>query len=359
LLTRCGRVEQALETATQAAELARAVSDDHIRAAAEGRRGFALNVLRRFEEARHALETAIPLLEASGDVDLLLRSLDNLADIWARTGDLSRARQHYQRALELAQRWGNPRRIMLLAEKLAGATFHAGNWEQAHANYEYAAGLARQLPANAQSNSPLFSLALLAVLRGKWEDASRYSEECVTNAERVGDREILAAVEWLRAEHDVRQGRPEEARARLEPLAARRDLKPYQISGNLSLLSEIRLQLGDVVVAEELAAQALERARGLPESLLPVNPLLAHAMTLARVGRWDEAERALDEALALARGDDAYLEARTLRAFGLMWGQKGESGRAREYLEEALAIFRRLGAKPDVERTERTLAELQ
>jgi hypothetical protein len=52
-----------------------------------------------------------------------------------------------------------------------------------------------------------------------------------------------------------------------------------------------------------------------------------------------------------------YEEARILHAFGLMWGQKGEKARAREYLEEALTIFRRLGAKPDIERTEQVLAE--
>jgi DNA-binding SARP family transcriptional activator/class 3 adenylate cyclase len=355
LLTRCGMVEQALEAATQAAELARSAGDEHIRATAEGRRGFALNVLRRFDEAKQALEAAIPVLEAAGDMNLLIRSLDNLGDMYARTGDYSVARQHHQRTLELAQRWGNPREIILMANKLAGAAFDAGDWKQARVEYEHAADLARQLPANEESNSPLFSLALLAMLQGAWENSSRCSEECATNAERMGDRATLADIEWLRVERDVRQGRPEEALARLESLVARPDLKPYQTITSLSFLSELRLQLGDVAAAEELAAQALERARKLSWPYWPIEPLRAQAMTFARLGRWDEAEHALDEALALARARDVYLEARILHAFGQMWGQKG---RARESLEEALAIFRRLGAKPDVGRTEQMLAEL-
>jgi DNA-binding SARP family transcriptional activator/class 3 adenylate cyclase len=359
LHTRCGRTEQALETATQAAELAHSAGDEHIRATAEGRRGFALNVLRRFDEGKQALEAAIPVLEATRDMDLLIRSLDNLGDIYRQTGDLPTARQHLQRALELAQRWGNPSRIILQAEKLAEAAYDAGDWDQARADYEHAADLARQLPANRRSSSPLIDLAWLATLQGEWEDASRYCEELAATAERMGDRETLAAVEWLRVERDMRRGQPEEALARLESLAARRDLRPFQIMGNLSLLSEIRLQLGDVAAAEELAAEALERARKLPDAFWPISPLRVQAMTFARLGRWDEAERALDEALVLARGREVYEEARILHALGLMLSQKGEKAQAREYLEEALAIFRRLGAKPDVERTVQAMAELQ
>jgi DNA-binding SARP family transcriptional activator/class 3 adenylate cyclase len=360
LLARCGRIEQALDAATQAAELARSVGDEHIRATAEGRRGLALKVLLRFEEGKQALETAIPLLEVAGDVDPLIRSLDNLGDIYARTGDLPTARQHRRRALDLAQRWGNPSRTILQAEQLAQAAYDASDWKQARADYEHAADLARKLPANRRSNSPLVSLAWLAMHQGEWEDARGYCEECATRSERMGDRKALADIESLRAEHDVWEGRPLEALARLELLAARPDLRPDQVVDCLSLLSETRLQLGDVAAAEELAARALERARGLMEAFWPLEPLRVQAMTVARQGRWDEAEQALDEALALARGCyEVYEEARILHGFGLVFSQKGEKGRAREYLEEALAIFRRLGAKPNVERTEQALAQLQ
>ena len=53
-----------------------------------------------------------------------------------------------------------------------------------------------------------------------------------------------------------------------------------------------------------------------------------------------------------------YAEARTLQVYGLMYCQKGESQAARERLEAALAIFRRLGARKDVEHTEQLLAKL-
>jgi hypothetical protein len=42
-----------------------------------------------------------------------------------------------------------------------------------------------------------------------------------------------------------------------------------------------------------------------------------------------------------------------------MYSQKGEQVQGRERLEEGLAIFQRLGARKDVERTEQALRQLQ
>jgi hypothetical protein len=53
-----------------------------------------------------------------------------------------------------------------------------------------------------------------------------------------------------------------------------------------------------------------------------------------------------------------YAEARLLHVYGAMHLQKGEPGPARERLEAALAIFRRLGARKDAERTKQLLAAL-
>jgi hypothetical protein len=53
-----------------------------------------------------------------------------------------------------------------------------------------------------------------------------------------------------------------------------------------------------------------------------------------------------------------YAEARLLEEESRLHQQLGESEPARQQLEEALAIFQRLGALKDVERTEHVLARL-
>lgn len=50
-------------------------------------------------------------------------------------------------------------------------------------------------------------------------------------------------------------------------------------------------------------------------------------------------------------------EARVLVQMGVLQMQRGEPEQARERLEEALAIFRRLGAKKDIEQTEAVLGQ--
>jgi hypothetical protein len=53
-----------------------------------------------------------------------------------------------------------------------------------------------------------------------------------------------------------------------------------------------------------------------------------------------------------------YAEARLLHAGGLLHAGKGEPEQARQRLMDALAIFRRLGARPDAERAEQALEAL-
>jgi tetratricopeptide (TPR) repeat protein len=82
-------------------------------------------------------------------------------------------------------------------------------------------------------------------------------------------------------------------------------------------------------------------------------------MILARLGRVEQAAAALDEGLALAPAlPYPYGEARLLAVYGRLNAQAGQPEQARDHLAAALAIFRRLGARKDVERTEQALATL-
>jgi hypothetical protein len=53
-----------------------------------------------------------------------------------------------------------------------------------------------------------------------------------------------------------------------------------------------------------------------------------------------------------------YAEARLLQVYGSLRVERGEPEQARERLEAELAIFRRRGARKDIERTEHLLAAL-
>jgi predicted nucleotidyltransferase len=94
--------------------------------------------------------------------------------------------------------------------------------------------------------------------------------------------------------------------------------------------------------------------------LVLVEALRVQALIALRQEQWGEAARSLEDGVALVRSMPyPYAEARLLDVYGRLHTQKGEPEAARERLEGALAIFRRLGARTDVERTEQAIADLR
>ncbi len=84
------------------------------------------------------------------------------------------------------------------------------------------------------------------------------------------------------------------------------------------------------------------------------------ALLDVRQARWHEAERALEEALALARAMPyPYAEAKALLVYGQLHAAKGEPEPARARFAAALAILDRLGEGLYRPHIARALAELQ
>ena len=113
--------------------------------------------------------------------------------------------------------------------------------------------------------------------------------------------------------------------------------------------------LGDTDHAGRVVADAIRRARAQHYRLALVAALRVQAMVASRQGRWDEAVATLEEGLALTRIlPYPYAEGRLLHLYGATQVQKGEPARA--WLESALAIFQRLGARKDLEGTAQLLS---
>jgi hypothetical protein len=130
------------------------------------------------------------------------------------------------------------------------------------------------------------------------------------------------------------------------------------VTAVLPVLAWAHLDAGDIEQADQVVALALRRARADNLRLALVDALRVQALVAMRRGREAEAARALGEDLALAqRMGYPYAEARLLSVYGLLHILRGERGPTRERLEAALAIFRRLGARKDIEQTEQLLAK--
>jgi tetratricopeptide (TPR) repeat protein len=125
----------------------------------------------------------------------------------------------------------------------------------------------------------------------------------------------------------------------------------------LALYASVQVEAGSEESAVEAVATARRQAEagGLRRVLATV--LLASAKLALRQARWDDAAAMFEAGLALTREIGLlYDEAFVLYEYARMDEARGEAERAPERLRQALAIFQRLGAVPDVERTEQALA---
>jgi tetratricopeptide (TPR) repeat protein len=195
---------------------------------------------------------------------------------------------------------------------------------------------------------------------GAWDAATRDLQEFLAIYERSGDLQALRICHGLLAAIDIGMERPAAARARLLPLLDRPGLQEADVTEYvLPNLAWACLELGEVAQAHDLALQAVQRARA--EGNLPglADNLRIQALVAIRQGCWEEARQALDEGLPLARSMPyPYAEARLLHVYGQLLATAGERGLAQERLEAALALFRRLGARKDLEQAAQLLTML-
>ncbi len=354
-----GHYGEDLAAADRALALARAVGDERIVVAALFDRGAALTEHGRRAEALPALEEAGRLAEARGALDTACEALNMAGCVHEDLGAFATAQRCTERALALAVQWGDPTYIAYLTVRRGMGAFLSGAWAQARADYERALALCRQIGPSHASPYPLLDLGRLCLVEGAWEEAVRYLEESCAIARRSGD---ITPVRWAQvelAEHDLRVGRPEAARARLEPLLDRPGLEEGQVIFLLPPLAQAHLELDAVEQAASLVEQGVQRARAQPNQRALVSALRVQALVLTRQEDWTTAERVVEEGLALARGMPyPYAEARLLKVYGEMHLRKGEPGPARQRLEEALAIFQRLGARQDAERVAQAIGDL-
>jgi tetratricopeptide (TPR) repeat protein len=187
-------------------------------------------------------------------------------------------------------------------------------------------------------------LGMTRAAMGEREEATLCLEESIALAEKIPYPEAVRSSQGVLAEQELLQGEPAAALARLEPLVEGSDPEEPGVVRLLPHLGWACLDLGAGARAEEVLLEGIERARAQGHRLALVELLRVHGMALARQRRWDEAERAFQEAVSVARSVRyPYAEARALYEWGSMSVGGPDTGQDR--LDEAAGIFRALGAR--------------
>jgi tetratricopeptide (TPR) repeat protein len=301
-------------------------------------------------------EEMIPIAEATNDYYGLLSAVHYLGVMCLAEGDFPAALGHYDHALKLAERLDAQSRVSAETANLAEVWFYLGEWQRARVLAERALEIMRAASSGRTASyfqyaNVLRQLAMIRAAMGEWEIARPSLEESIALAEKLPYPEALRASQGLWAEHDVVSGAPEAALARLEPLITGVDGGELGVMRLLPTLAEAQATLGDTTASERILADAVMQAQAQGHRLALVDLLRAHGVVLAQQEKVEVARRFFEEAVTLARSMTyPHAEGRALYALGCLHSSKQEWQAARERLQEALAIFRRLGARPDEER---------
>jgi class 3 adenylate cyclase/tetratricopeptide (TPR) repeat protein len=356
-----GRYADELAAAERASAVAREVGDERVLALAEVGRGTALlQMLGRAQEGLQVLEDAIPLAERSNEPWAFVRILHNLSAAYHRMGKLNRAQDYSDRALAASERAGNPWGVAFSLANLGSNYTVLGRWAEAREYLLRGIEISQTVGASWFEPYPLLGLGRLQLAGGELEEARQTLEEGLRLAERNRDPQALGHGSIPLARLDLAEGYPEAAVERLEPLLDRVDLIRPDVAEMLAVLAEAHLAAGNTARAEAILLDVVGSTREKGSDLYLADALRVEGMLRTHQERWEQARNALEEALELARAMSyPYLEARILFEYGMLDTKRGEPRRARQRLEDALAIFRRLGASADLEQTQRELAQLR
>jgi tetratricopeptide (TPR) repeat protein len=172
--------------------------------------------------------------------------------------------------------------------------------------------------------------------------------------ERTGKQGGRAMVQSLLAQQDLWRGHPAAALARLEPLQQEFPLRHDE----RQVLAEALFEVGDQTRTAALVEEGIEQTRAERRRVNLVEWLRLEGMLRRRAGKWDHSQAAFEEALSLANTMPyPYGAARVLYEFGRLQVARKDLLPGRGRWEEAITIFRRLGAQPYIDRIELALAE--
>lgn len=245
---------------------------------------------------------------------------------------------------------------------LAHIEWHMGLWDDAWKHLDAACALAEDMRSDSLLAFALAVKATLAGARGDIQDARSLLARSVQLAEATATPMAFVYNACAAGALELSVGDHAAAHERLDTMAGMLVSMPTD-AGLIARVcgddAEALIALGKLDRAEELVSGMEERI-GVPnrEQLGAVAARCRALLSAAR-GDSDAALVAIEEAMrAHSRIDHPFERARTLLAQGAIERRARRKGPARASLEEAVAIFERLGATPWADKARAELARI-
>jgi serine/threonine protein kinase/tetratricopeptide (TPR) repeat protein len=304
-------------------------------------RGFLFDQVGKVAEARQHLQRALELANTTNNEYQRVKTLLKLGDVALAENNMEGARQYILNAIDLAQAKGIDNLTKRGLVDLGNTFLVSGDYAEAEKYYKQSLDMAQKQKDGRNAARALLSLGSLAERRGNGEGAVDYIQQALPFYQQGGYRKEMQQALTLFARACIQKGDYNTALQAFE-----QQLKLSQQTGDQSLAGLAHQGIGLLFIKQGKYPESLshfeesyEIAKSLGEQKSIGQRLIDRANALWRLGRYDEARTALSEAGTIAERPDA---ARSLSSnYSLAKGRMALSERrfpeARANSQQALA----------------------
>ncbi len=332
-----------------------AVSPDNLllRAAFHNRRGTLLVGQAEYQEAIAALHQALSLLPDTRG-QLRANVLINLGVAHAWAGETAQGSQYTAQALEISRALHDTCGVLVIVSNIGLDKEYAGDWTGAAADYLQALALAEQLGSRSEQARIHNLLAALRLHQGDDAAAEGHAVRAISLFRQVNNPEYLAATLPVLAQLHLRRHEWNPARAALAEAEALATAHGWDYILPETYTTQALLALAETTLslAQERADRVIAIAGELGLAIDEGRAWRVKGQALHVAGQPQDAFAAFERSLDLLARQDPYETARTQLVWGEILVQSGDKDKGRSLLQEAYAIFQRLGVREELYATD-------
>jgi tetratricopeptide (TPR) repeat protein len=339
---KAGNPQAGLEFLNSAYSQAEQLGNEEARASVEQQMGLAYKSLDKLDEALKNFNDALELRKKLGLEKGVASSLNMIATVQNQMGNSTEALANYNASLAAYKHIGDKHGIALLLMNIGSYYSDHARYEEALKSTTDALTLYREL--NDQENQALClnNLGSIRSYMDNFQDALTSYEQAYQIREKLKLTDDMAESLHNLAEVNVELGQYDTAVTQF--------LKAQEIrrnSGDQNGVAENSSSLGALFAEQGKYASALS---ALQESLkdfeqakdqtwLMVEATGRYGNALSEVGRWDEGQKSLEDAVKLAAGvkNDTVL-AQSLNYLGDSYFYRGDYATARQQYDKAMQV---------------------
>jgi len=337
-----GNPQGALDYLNRALSLSVELNDQQGKASALQAMGDAYKAMNRPADALQNFQQSLDIRKQIGDKRGMAASMDVMAQIYETMGKSKEAEASYRSALATDQQIGDQADAGSTMMDLGGFLADNGRYDEALSLTKQALQIERQVGNQNLQSICLNNIANIYFDQGKYEDALTYFQQALDLTQQLKVPANLAMTlnnvgETYRKLGQYDQATNNYLRALEVSRKAGDKLGVAEVSDSMALLFEIQGRYGAALKAEQDAFQNIQQMGAQNANMGDIEANYGNALTL--VGRFDDAQKTLDDSLKIAHSlKNDSLAAKVLDLQGERLFYRGDFSSAAPLFDQSLRL---------------------